>query len=1526
MLALIGLDYRLNCYLLAGDYVYLGTASGKLLLYKVTNRLAGSGRTEYSATKERAVDVGSSRSAVTQIEAIPDLQVLVALCDGAVSLHRISNLDRVPSMLDSKHAVQFAVNAKARRLCIVSSKRRLKLFEWVDGKFTPVRGHPELDVPDVPRALVYYGPRICLGYSREYNILYEDTGEVHDIPGGIGRDTRPLIKHLPGDNLMIVCTDDVGVVLNASGEPAMGATVLQFGHHPLAIGYCYPYILSIGEGNTKVEVHASRGAKDEVVQALTIPSGVVALSDGRVGTTSKLDIDSMDTAKGRNPLYLAFSNPGKVVRLQPVPVDRQVEDMLRQYQVAAACELIVNTCTEPTMLSAKVSRLNIDAGRVFFLGLHFEQAFAFLTASPIDPREILQMFPDLLPGSTNMFLSASLVAPGSHGARIAAAASSSSSSHSLETPSYNPYPSRYFSVSLTQAIASGLKQPGEAASEAADARGSEAMVSTMSYAGVGGRLDSFADGAGGFGGSSSTTSAGMVQTGVADIVSLVKSQFSSYVKRNNKDSDDFGKGDLGVGAPSSPGTQEGRVTAAYEGMLQFLRHRRAVVMHALRRARGQASDGAGAELPPSRHQHHHHNEAQSRLPLHAVFITRERQKRFVSRGSAFSAGGYLESELLEVASIIDGAILKCFTVLKLVRHLDRHVFKPNRVDPADAAAFLRAQGRYHSLALFYAGRGMAREALAIWRDLGLGTVAERREGGSAADAMKLGSPNKGRFGSIASERDRRRLRAGTAGTTGSGAQSRRSSNASRDRSGSDASSSSGSSDGSEAEKDRHDSLSDFEDVASHPSYSGALRTAASGSAVDRALYAGGANDITPLAIALSYSDAQLSSYDGVEDTISFLRFCDDQSTVFDFAEWLLLRQPQRAIAVFTQPRRSKQIPDDSILEYLSGPRFVDMARRNPAHGVVRIFLEHLVYMRGSDEERYHTRLAREYIACVVQLRGDMPGGGSILTPSIGGSAATAAPLSPILSSAGPSAGMTISDPALAARMALAGTVSDRPSPGGEGGMLGEFRGKLMRLLQESDRYDAGALLGLVKDSTLYEERVVLHGRLKQHERALALLVNELADADKAVEYCDLHSQLNANPWAPSSSSAASVPVDQQQQMKPGEGGDPFLYLLRIYLDAHQQWIGTSGASTPAGPTGSKHSVYLGKALDLLSTHAQSMDALSAARLLPADLPLHALLAYCARVLPSSAHTAREATVVKNLYNYRYIDVHSTLVERQERCATVTRNSYCHVCDKRIGDSVFAVLPDNRPVHFHCSRDLASYSAAPSQTTSALAATAADQAASAAFRLYQLPPQFSGPIGGRGQANTTGDFDYHQDIDGHGGDHDDFELDASQYVTTGTVDPGSGKKSRATTGVAPTANSNRLRCNSNSSAGPPDRATGGDELRGGGRGTSSANSNGDRAGTGMYSTAAQRSVQLAQSSSPSLGAGANPGNPFASISSSTPAGAGMTIAKPPPAAPPPTGGSAGNPFAAASGAASSGGTSSSSNSGKPGLFRAASAKK
>jgi hypothetical protein len=60
----------------------------------------------------------------------------------------------------------------------------------------------------------------------------------------------------------------------------------------------------------------------------------------------------------------------------------------------------------------------------------------------------------------------------------------------------------------------------------------------------------------------------------------------------------------------------------------------------------------------------------------------------------------------------------------------------------------------------------------------------------------------------------------------------------------------------------------------------------------------------------------------------------------------------------------------------------------------------------------------------------------------------------------------------------------RVRPGEEPGLLGAVRRKLFDLLQNSAFYSVSAVLEQARDTTLYEEMIVLHAKLNAHSEVL----------------------------------------------------------------------------------------------------------------------------------------------------------------------------------------------------------------------------------------------------------------------------------------------------------------------------------------------------------------------------------------------------------------------------------------------------------
>jgi len=1099
-----------------------------------------------------------------------------------------------------------------------------------------------------------------------------------------------------------------------------------------------------------------------------------ALHDGRVGFTF---LHSMDpgTGRGRNAVYVAMDK--RIARLQPVPVERQVEEMVSRGLIVPACELLMGTCPDDDILAAKLDRLHLDAGRMLFLGLHFEMAFAHLSVSSLDPRELIGMFRSLVLSTDG----------------VRAAEEGGPDAVPLETVIRAfCYPPVVFNRDVTTRVVGGTARPADLVGDSHDA-----MVSPADIGNYNATRLVYDDASGGSDGASGVGRgpAPGVEGVAAEVGELVKAGIATFAAAPPPEGSPLSS--MSSTQQAEARTEAGRLTALHEGMLKFLRGRRARIYNALRgyaahaRATAAAAAAAGATSTPGSGAaggsgasggaagDDHRGPAMSSEDRKSAMRFSTHWDEFGRRMRAAPLG-----ELFALALAVDTAIMRLLHLTKRYHTLDRFVFtRSSALCLADAAAFLRGREQWHTLALLYAGRGKVPEAMAYWFELsrssdeaGAGSpsrlaavtaaaskhpcaglvaslagikpgasgplveYAARNDAsfksltGASASHPRMGSGGAGgaarqRVDSL-SDDDASRLAASGGGGGGTGA---------GERPGGDgeelvASASAGH--GPDAV-----TVDDEEDAAPPDEFGTVLYTGLGGPRTARRaqVTVDAARRYPPsffhVADAIA-NPAAVVRYTGIEDAIAFLRREPDSATVFRYAEWLLLLKPADALTIFTAPlvtsARGRPAPQhhnpDQVLQYLRRPLLVQAAESSASAAVTRLYLEHLVYDRKTDVSTYHTALARQYVDCVLKY--DRNSGQPPLFAAL-----PAGPLSL------PSGGRTAEAMELAAVERRRGTHRQRMQPGEEPGMVGTFRALLLRLLQDSPHLDAHELLKALQDTSLWEEKVVLHARLGDHCAALDLVVNDLADYATAVHYCLLQSSTAAGnrdgPWvrpsaaetAATAASVAAVAATGRSAIaspagpagRPGGGGSlhegllerededadadvdadgggglpvlssrqraqPFLVLLHLFLRA--EISGGMGGLLGGSDDGSEPRLTpWDSAVQLLTDYAHAFSSTDVARLLPPTLPLHKVARFWEIAAPLSTHVGKEAAMVAGLYRHVHISAHDGLVEAQSRHVMMTRTTFCAVCDKRMGDAVFAVLPSNRPVHFKCLQEM-----------------------------------------------------------------------------------------------------------------------------------------------------------------------------------------------------------------------------------------------
>ncbi|KAI9491306.1 hypothetical protein BDB00DRAFT_883883 [Zychaea mexicana] len=183
--------------------------------------------------------------------------------------------------------------------------------------------------------------------------------------------------------------------------------------------------------------------------------------------------------------------------------------------------------------------------------------------------------------------------------------------------------------------------------------------------------------------------------------------------------------------------------------------------------------------------------------------------------------------------------------------------------------------------------------------------------------------------------------------------------------------------------------------------------------------------------------------------------------------------PNDGVEIFIRSPRATEMDTDEVLEKLE--RY--------GNEPVRTYLEYLVLTRESDRAEHHTRLACSYVRDVKrEIQSAQAGEIQIL-------------IDKFKQSVNP--------------MEIGGHDQTFVAYLGRHQQTELVRRRLLliRLLQQSSQYDPPTLFQAISEAgPLNIERVIIYGRMKEHEEALRILIHELEDFVGAETYCVTNGQ------------------------------------------------------------------------------------------------------------------------------------------------------------------------------------------------------------------------------------------------------------------------------------------------------------------------------------------------------------------------------------------------------------------------------------
>ena len=222
------------------------------------------------------------------------------------------------------------------------------------------------------------------------------------------------------------------------------------------------------------------------------------------------------------------------------------------------------------------------------------------------------------------------------------------------------------------------------------------------------------------------------------------------------------------------------------------------------------------------------------------------------------------------------------------------------------------------------------------------------------------------------------------------------------------------------------------------------------------------------------------------------------------------------------------------------------------------------------------------------------------------------------------------------------TLSEHPDSGCS--QATEVRTKLQKHLITSNNYNVSLILNKVEGTKFKKELAILYGKLKEHQKALSVLVYDLNDLASAEEYC--------------------------RQWPSGHKELHFL-LLSTYLNC----------------TTDQRDILLARAVDLLNDAQSEFNYSDVYRVIPREWPLSMIESFVYRSVRDQANKYRMSRIKKGLFELQWARIKGDKSELTKRAVRLSEGTYCAFCYHTFSDPSCAVGPSGEVYHLHCYKQI-----------------------------------------------------------------------------------------------------------------------------------------------------------------------------------------------------------------------------------------------
>ncbi|KAK2966370.1 hypothetical protein RJ640_021514 [Escallonia rubra] len=267
----------------------------------------------------------------------------------------------------------------------------------------------EYQCPNGVNSLVWLDDSIIIGAAGGYYLYSCVVGQSALICSLPDPSTPPYLKLLSKENQVLLLVDNVGVTVNAQGQPVGGSLV--FREAPDSVGELARYLVVVKNGKMEL-YHKKSGNCVQMIPVTGEGVGPFIVADEEDGSGKVVAVATPSKEIGRymlqeylimvacpiksksfrkhDPLTEQISSAlHRIICYQTVPSEEQIKDLLRKKNFQEVFSLVGELQSEGELMNEMLSFVHAQVGYLLLFDLHFEEAIDhFLLSETMQPSEI----------------------------------------------------------------------------------------------------------------------------------------------------------------------------------------------------------------------------------------------------------------------------------------------------------------------------------------------------------------------------------------------------------------------------------------------------------------------------------------------------------------------------------------------------------------------------------------------------------------------------------------------------------------------------------------------------------------------------------------------------------------------------------------------------------------------------------------------------------------------------------------------------------------------------------------------------------------------------------------------------------------------------------------------------------------------------------------------------------------------------------------------------------------------------------